>query len=302
VRSEGAQVLFILGNTLISGNPPAFEAQNNAQPSGLDFHNVLIDNNVGTVISGTITTNGTPLRGLAGYVNAGAGDYHLTAASSAIDKGNGLPPLIDLDGAMRPQGTTTEIGAYEFTPAGLNNQTISFNPLPDKLVSDPAFSVNATASSGLPVSFASLTPAICTVSGNTVTLISTGTCSIQAVQAGNASFNPAPPVVRFFAVKSSQKSDQTITFAKPVAKQLGDLPFALSASASSGLAVSFTSNTPGVCTVSGNTVTLIGAGTCSITATQDGNAMINPASPVTQSFSVSTQGGGQWVYLPMVAR
>jgi hypothetical protein len=117
VRSEGAPVHFSLDNTLISGNPTAFEAQNNAQPSELDFHNVLIDNNVGTVSSGTITTNGTPLRGPAGYVNAGAGDYHLTAASSAIDKGNGLPPLIDLDGAVRPQGATTEIGAYEFTPA-----------------------------------------------------------------------------------------------------------------------------------------------------------------------------------------
>ena len=33
VHSEGAQALFTLDNTLISGNPTAFEAQNNAQPS-----------------------------------------------------------------------------------------------------------------------------------------------------------------------------------------------------------------------------------------------------------------------------
>src|SRR4029434_9071300 len=95
---------------------------------------------------GTITTNGTPLRGSAGYVNAGASDYHLTATSDAIDQGNGQPPLIDLDGSVRPQGTTTEIGAYEFTPVGLNNQTISFDPLPDKLLGDPPFSITATAS------------------------------------------------------------------------------------------------------------------------------------------------------------
>ena len=82
----------------------------------MTLHNVLIDNNVGTVSSGTITTNGTPLRGPAGYVNAGAGDYHLTAASGAVDKGNGLPPPVDLDGAVRPQGATTDIGAYEFAP------------------------------------------------------------------------------------------------------------------------------------------------------------------------------------------
>lgn len=308
VRIADARTLLILANTLISGNPTAFEAQNNAQPPDLDFHNVLIDNNVGTVISGTITVNGTPLRGSAGYVNAAAGDYHLTAASNAVDQGNGLPPLIDLDGAIRPKGAATDIGAYEFAPPNLNNQTISFNPLADKLVSDPPFTVSATASSGLPVSFASLTPAICTVSGSTVTLLSTGTCTIQATQAGNASFNPAPSVAQSFAVKSTQKSDQTITFAKPADKQLGDLPFALSATASSGLPVSFTGNTPGVCTISAPgglpTVTLIATGVCSITATQDGNALINPATPVTQSFNVTSQGSGseQKIYLPVVLK
>jgi hypothetical protein len=304
VRIEGAPISLILTNTLISGNPTAFEAQNNAQPPTLDFSNVLIDNNVGAVISGTITASGTPLRGSAGYVNAGAGDFHLTTASDAIDKGNNLPPPVDLDGALRPHGMASEIGAYEFTPVARNNQTISFNPLPDKLVGDPPFSITATASSGLPVTFASLTPAICTVNGNTVTLISTGTCTIQATQAGNAGFNPAPPITQVFAVKSTQKSDQTITFAKPPDKRLGDPPFALSASASSGLAVSFTGNTPDVCTVSGNTVTLIATGACSITATQDGNATINPASPVTRSFDVSTQGSSsqQNVYLPAVVR
>jgi hypothetical protein len=256
------------------------------------------------VISGTITTNGTPLRGLAGYVNGAVGDYHLTVTSNAIDQGNNLPPLVDLDGAFRPQGAATEIGAYEFTPAGANNQTISFNPLPDKLLGDPPFSITATASSGLPVSFATLTPAICIVNGATVTLLTTGVCTIQATQAGDDSFNPAPPIARSFAVKSTQKSDQTITFAKPADKQLGDPPFDLSASASSGLAVSFISNTPGVCTVNGATVTLLTTGVCAITATQEGNATINPASPVTQSFGVSSQGGSneQRAYLPVVAR
>lgn len=306
MRVEGARHLWLLANTLISGNPTAFEAQNNAQPPEVDFHSVLIDNDVSNVVSGTITTNGTPLRGSAAYANAVAGDYRLSAASDAIDAGNDLPPPVDLDGEFRPKGAATDIGAYEFTPVGLSDQTITFAPLPDKLLGDPPFTVNATASSGLPVSFASLTPAVCTVSGNTVTLVTTGTCTIQATQPGSASFNPAPPVAQSFAVKSTQKSDQTITFAKPANRQLGDLPFTLSASASSGLPVSFTSNTPGVCTVSGNIVTLIATGTCSITATQDGNATFNPASPVTQSFTISSQGGGGGdgpkVYLPMVAR
>jgi hypothetical protein len=303
IYTEGLYTYLLMTNALFSGNPVAFAARNNNnQVTEVLVASTLIDNNVGTVISGTATITGTPLRGVAGFVNAATGDYHLTAASSAVDKGNGLAPLIDLDGATRPKGVTTDIGAYEFAPTSLNNQTITFNPLPDKLVSDPPFAISATASSGLPVSFASLTATICTVSGNSVTLITTGTCTIQAGQAGNGNFNPAPPVAQSFAVKSSQKSDQTITFGKPADRALGDLPFALSATASSGLPVAFTGNTPGVCTVNGNSVTLLAVGVCSITATQEGNALINPATPVTQSFAVTAQSGGQRLYLPLVTR
>jgi hypothetical protein len=185
-----------------------------------------------------------------------------------------------------------------------SDQTITFARPADRQLGDPPFTLSASASSGLAVSFTSNTAGVCTVNGNTVTLLATGTCTIQATQAGDDSFNPASPVAQSFAVKSTQKSDQTITFAKPADRQLGDPPFALSASASSGLAVSFASNTPGVCTVGGDTVTLLATGVCSIIATQDGNATINPASPVTQSFTISTQGGGgeQKAYLPLVVR
>jgi hypothetical protein len=150
-----------------------------------------------------------------------------------------------------------------------------------------------------------LTQNVCTVSGNTVTLVDTGTCTIQATQPGNENFNPAPPVARSFAVRSNQKTDQTITFAKPSNKKLGDPPFSLNATASSGLPVSFSSNSAGVCTVNGNTVTLVAIGTCSITATQNGNATFNPATPVTQNFTVTTEGGneeGAIIYIPKVFR
>ena len=63
----------------------------------------------------------------------------------------------------------------------------------------------------------------------------------------------------------------------------------MSATASSGLAVSFASTTTSVCTVSGTTVTLVAVGTCTIQATQAGNANYAAATPVNQSFQV-TQG------------
>ena len=61
----------------------------------------------------------------------------------------------------------------------------------------------ASATSGLPVSFSSSTPSTCTtdgVNGGTITLVGTGTCTIQADQSGDTHYNPAPPVVQSFAI------------------------------------------------------------------------------------------------------
>jgi hypothetical protein len=60
--------------------------------------------------------------------------------------------------------------------------------------------LTASASSGLPVSFASLTPAVCTVSGVTATMVNPGTCTIQALQPGNGMFAAAAPVSQSFTV------------------------------------------------------------------------------------------------------
>jgi hypothetical protein len=73
-------------------------------------------------------------------------------------------------------------------------QTVSFaagSPT-SKLVTDPPFAVSATASSGLPVTIASQTPAVCTINGsNVVALVTGGTCTLRAAQAGNSTFLPA---------------------------------------------------------------------------------------------------------------
>jgi hypothetical protein len=82
-------------------------------------------------------------------------------------------------------------------------------------------------------------------------------------------------------------ASQTITFASPGNQTIGTPPPALVATASSGLAVTITSTTLPVCTVSGTTLTLVAAGTCSLTASQAGNANFAPATPVTQTFTVS---------------
>jgi hypothetical protein len=84
---------------------------------------------------------------------------------------------------------------------------------------------------------------------------------------------------------------QTITFNNPGTQTVGT-PLTLVATASSGLTVSLASQTTSVCTVSGATATFLTAGTCTIQATQAGNATYAAATPVTDSFTVNAASGG----------
>ncbi len=192
------------------------------------------------------------------------------------------------------------------TPQG-QSQTITFNAISSTALSAGALTLSATATSGLPVTFASTTPTVCTVSGTTATLVAAGTCTITANQAGNATYQPAPQVNQSFTVTSGTSS-QTITFATLPDVTFGVAPFTVSATASSGLPVTFSAIPASVCTINVATVTITGAGICSITASQSGNAPLasfrdrpslsagrkatfTGATPVSQSFIVKAAAG-----------
>ena len=353
-------------------------------------------------------------------------------------------------------GRATWDYAGKSSAAGPASQTITFGALGNQVFGAAPFTVSATASSGLPVSFSSLTNAVCTVSGATVTLVAVGTCTIQASQAGNAAYSVAPNVNQNFQVtaagtttvwvedalpagataaadggdswtwisgnpapysgtlahqsvvangehqhyfydatttlsvgvgeslfayvyldpanppsevmlqwndgswehraywganlngwgtdgtvsrhamgslpavgqwvrlevaasvlgleghvlngmaftladgratwdyagksSASGPASQTITFGALANQSFGAAPFIISATASSGLPVSFSSLTNAVCTVSGATVTLVAVGTCTIQASQAGNAAYSAAPNVNQSFQVTAAG------------
>jgi hypothetical protein len=78
---------------------------------------------------------------------------------------------------------------------------------------------------------------------------------------------------------------QTIAFDALPDRTYGDPPFAVSATASSGLPVSFVA--AGNCSLAGTTVTIRGAGSCSITATQDGDANYQAAAAVARAFGIA---------------
>jgi Putative Ig domain len=198
---------------------------------------------------------------------------------------------VHITGAGSCTITASQAGDANYNPApdvartfsiGTAGQTITFGTLANKTFGDPDFAVSATASSGLPVSFAAA--GSCTVAGTTVHITGGGSCTITASQAGDSNYGPAPDVPRTFSIA---RANQTITFGTLANKTFGDPDFAVSATASSGLSVSFAAS--GSCTVAGTTVHITGAGSCTITASQAGNANYNPAPDVPQTFTINTK-------------
>ena len=170
-------------------------------------------------------------------------------------------------------------------------QTISYSAAPSLAIGNSA-TVSATASSGLAVSYSSVTPAVCSVNSSTgvVISISAGACIIAANQSGNTRYAPAPQVMQSIPVGSG--SNQTIGFGIVPALSLGGTA-TVSATASSGLPVTFISTTPAICSVNTSTglVTDLTAGTCTIAANQAGDTNFNAAPQVTQTISVAASSG-----------
>ncbi len=187
--------------------------------------------------------------------------------------------------------TSGAIGVAQVSSTGnpppAQSQTITFPPLttPITYTATPIM-LTATASSGLPVTFSVLSgPA--TISGNALTITGIGTVVIAADQAGNATFSAAPEITQSIVVN---QASQTIAFTAPATPvAFTSTPITLSATASSGLAVTF-SVTSGPGTISGNSLTITGVGTIVVAANQAGNATYAAATAVPYSIVVNSTG------------
>jgi ELWxxDGT repeat protein len=145
--------------------------------------------------------------------------------------------------------------------------TISFAELPTKSILDEPFDLTASVDTDQEISFSSSNPEIASIEGNTVTIHKAGTVTITA----------SVVETELYKAASKQQSltingvEQTITFEALPEKTYGDAPFELSATASSGLDVTFSSSDVAVASVEGVTVTILKAGAVTITALQAGN-------------------------------
>ncbi len=187
-------------------------------------------------------------------------------------------------------GNTTYNAATDITQTFLIskvNQVLIFNP---SLTGTAGQSSTLSATGGLSnsaVVFASLTPTICTVTGNSVAFSAVGTCTITANQVGNANYNAATQVSVNIVVSNAPKIDQTIYF-NPVLTGTVGTNATLSATATSGLtAITFASSPSTVCAISGNVVSFVSAGNCIVTANQVGNDKFNAANEISATIVVS---------------
>ena len=101
-------------------------------------------------------------------------------------------------------------------PAGLASQSIVFSAIPDKLIFDAPFNLEASASSGLPVQF-EVVEGPATINGNTVTLTGQeGLVKVRASQPGDGTqWQPAPSVNRTFEVVNPNNYTPEIKLRRP---------------------------------------------------------------------------------------
>ena len=144
--------------------------------------------------------------------------------------------------------------------------------------------MSATASSSLAVSFASKTGSTCSVSGSTVTMLSAGTCTVQATQTGNTDYAAATPVSVNFTIN---QISQSISFTPASPVTYGVAPITLTATGgASGNPVTF-SVLSGPGSITGSVLTVTGAGTIVIAANQASDTDYLAAPQVMTSIQVN---------------
>lgn len=199
--------------------------------------------------------------------------------------------VVTIKGAGQANITATQAGNQNFNEASmtralsvsLDNQIISFSALPDKKFGDAPFVLSANSSSGLPISYVSSNPAVATINENVVIIHAAGQTNISAKQSGNSWYATANNVSHTLTVS---RAEQVINFAELLPVKTTTRSYRLTASSSSDLNVSFSSDNESVATIEGNMVTIKGAGQANIKVFQQGNQNYNAAS-LTRVLNVS---------------
>ncbi len=188
-NQDVAYTLQVANRSIISATTPITVVDD--LPVGLSF---LVANGVGwscTALQGQVTCTHP-----ASIPGGGTLSDLVLTTHLATDLAS---PPVNLARVLPISELRTDNNEASFTPARAE-QSIQFSPLPDRRIDDAPFTITVTANSGLPVQLTSSTTGICTVSGSTVILKSTGICAIIAAQPGNWAYASAFEVSQSFLV------------------------------------------------------------------------------------------------------
>ena len=117
----------------------------------------------------------------------------------------------------------------------------------------------------------SATPEVCFPTGFFVRIISGGTCTITYQSGETATYLASDLYKVSFDVA---RDSQTISFTLPNTANVSSKSLSLAATASSGAAVTYSTTSTGVCSITGSTLNLLKSGNCSVTATQAGTTTL----------------------------
>lgn len=168
-------------------------------------------------------------------------------------------------------------GSNNYGIAVKQSQSLSFPAIPTITITPgKKFTNTVTASTALPVTQIVGNTAIATLTNNVLTILSAGSTTITASQAGNALWNPVttsqPLIVN--------KGTQTLTFTA-IASQTYAVNKKLTLSSTSSAALNtnttYLIDNGAIGTISNNIILLLGTGTATITATNSGNTYFAPA-------------------------
>ena len=162
-------------------------------------------------------------------------------------------------------------------------QVINFSEFEPVTYGCDPIELPATTDKGLVITYQSTNSSVASIVGHVVTVVGVGEANIVASQAGNEDYLAATPVTRTLHVN---KITQSIVFEAIPRKTYGDLPFELPETTDKGLPVEYRVINTEVATVSEHTITIVGAGSTDIVASQAGDGLHYEAIPVTQTLIV----------------
>ena len=215
------------------------------------------------------------------------GNFYFVASSSVISPAADTVGQIALNSITVPN---SPVGVAVSPSSTLNPVTTVLNDGSCSAAPPPSATVVPTGNSSATATISVSASCTSTVSGaaalaTTVTFTPSVLGNDSATLTGTDQLGNTATVT-VSGVGLAPLTPQTITFSNPGTQSEGT-PLTLTATATSGLPVTFTSVTTGVCTVAGSTATFIAAGMCTIDASQGGNTTYAAAPQVQQSFAVT---------------